>query len=483
FLIPVPFTPISMKWFRPRLNNLPHLVALLDALEAAGTASTLMADHVGEENPHAQYAFSSSLEALELIVSGKLDAGSTTASISDSLNRRYVTDAQLSVLGLTSGVNTGDQDLSGYSVVGHGHTISDITDLTSTLAAKADLINGFVPSSQMPARVMTNVYTVTSEEDMLELEAQEGDVAIRTDISTSFMHNGGTSGTAADWSELISPTDAVTSVNGLIGNIVLGYSDVGAAAASHNHSIADVTGLASALSALETLIDELGIADIAGLTDALAGKAAAVHSHVISDTTGLQGALDGKAGLSAANTFTANQVVNSNLFSVTGPSDPRVRVAEGSNSNSYIDIIDVAETSAAIIKRAHLGPASLTVDPVSADGESLAQVTFLRTTNTTGGARLVVHRGNNTSSANCIIGGSTDTYFNALVGNLAVGHTSPQAKFHSTGSTILGASDSAVADANLGNGQVNIWIDNQNTLIFKVKTSGGTVKTASLPLT
>ena len=38
----------------------------------------------------------------------------TTADIADSTNKRYVTDANLTVLGNTSGTNTGDQDLSGY---------------------------------------------------------------------------------------------------------------------------------------------------------------------------------------------------------------------------------------------------------------------------------------------------------------------------------------------------------------------------------
>jgi hypothetical protein len=38
----------------------------------------------------------------------------TTADIADSLNKRYVTDANLTVIGNTSGTNTGDQDLSTY---------------------------------------------------------------------------------------------------------------------------------------------------------------------------------------------------------------------------------------------------------------------------------------------------------------------------------------------------------------------------------
>ena len=38
----------------------------------------------------------------------------TTADIADSLNKRYVTDANLTTIGNTSGTNTGDQDLSTY---------------------------------------------------------------------------------------------------------------------------------------------------------------------------------------------------------------------------------------------------------------------------------------------------------------------------------------------------------------------------------
>jgi len=44
-------------------------------------------------------------------------SGTTTADIADSTDKRYVTDAQLTVLGNTSGTNTGDQTLSGLGGV------------------------------------------------------------------------------------------------------------------------------------------------------------------------------------------------------------------------------------------------------------------------------------------------------------------------------------------------------------------------------
>jgi hypothetical protein len=59
-----------------------------------------------------------------LVTSG---ADATTADISDSLNKRYVTDANLTTIGNTSGTNTGDQDLSAYQVYATATTGSVIS--------------------------------------------------------------------------------------------------------------------------------------------------------------------------------------------------------------------------------------------------------------------------------------------------------------------------------------------------------------------
>lgn len=61
-------------------------------------------------------------------------ADATTADIADATDKRYVTDAQRTVIGNTSGTNTGDQDLSGYATT---------SALTAGLAAKqATLVSG-----------------------------------------------------------------------------------------------------------------------------------------------------------------------------------------------------------------------------------------------------------------------------------------------------------------------------------------------------
>lgn len=58
----------------------------------------------------------------------------TTADIADSTDKRYVTDANLVLLSNTSGVNTGDQDLTGLLV-----KASNLSDLTSASTARTNL--------------------------------------------------------------------------------------------------------------------------------------------------------------------------------------------------------------------------------------------------------------------------------------------------------------------------------------------------------
>jgi hypothetical protein len=81
--------------------------------------------------------------------------------------------------------------------------------------------SGKIPTSQLPGLALTDVFTVASEVAQLALTAQEGDIAIRTDLNKTYAHNGGSAGTMADWSELLTPTDSVTSVDGRTGVVTL----------------------------------------------------------------------------------------------------------------------------------------------------------------------------------------------------------------------------------------------------------------------
>lgn len=103
-----------------------------------------------------------------------------------------------------------------YSPLGHTHT------------DKADLVGGVVPTAQLPSLAITDTFSVASQVAMLALAAQKGDVAVRTDLSKSFILAGTDPTVLANWTELSSP-GAVTSVNSQTGVVVLGAADVGAA--------------------------------------------------------------------------------------------------------------------------------------------------------------------------------------------------------------------------------------------------------------
>jgi len=86
--------------------------------------------------------------------------------------------------------------------------------------------DGKIPTSQLPDLSLTSTNVVDNENDQLALTLEEGDVVVRTDLNKTFIHNGGTAGDMTDFQELLSPTDAVSSVNGKTGAVVLDGSDI-----------------------------------------------------------------------------------------------------------------------------------------------------------------------------------------------------------------------------------------------------------------
>ena len=86
---------------------------------------------------------------------------------------------------------------------------------------------GKLTSSQVPAIAITDTFVVSSEAAMLALStAEQGDVAIRTDLNKSLILAGSDPATLSNWQELLSPTDAVLSVNSLTGVVVLDSDDI-----------------------------------------------------------------------------------------------------------------------------------------------------------------------------------------------------------------------------------------------------------------
>lgn len=107
---------------------------------------------------------------------------------------------------------------------------SQVTGLAASLAAKADLVGGVVPSAQIPAIAVTDFLGgVADEAGMLALVGEPGDWTIRADTSTAWVITGVDPSILAGWTELPGAGGGdVTSVNTQTGAVVLAASDVGA---------------------------------------------------------------------------------------------------------------------------------------------------------------------------------------------------------------------------------------------------------------
>ena len=106
------------------------------------------------------------------------------------------------------------------------------TKNTGTASGNVPILDadGKLADSVIPKVAITNTFVVASQAAMLALStALEGDVAVRTDINKSFILKTTGYSTLANWQELLSPTDAVTSVNGSTGVVTITLAGLGGA--------------------------------------------------------------------------------------------------------------------------------------------------------------------------------------------------------------------------------------------------------------
>lgn len=158
---------------------------------------------------------------------------------------------------------------------------SSVTQHQAALAIDWSQLTGTAP-----ALLVTDVYTVASQVAQLALTAQEGDIAIRTDLNKSYAHNGGSAGTMADWSELLTPTDAVLSFNGRTGAITLTSGDVTTALGYTPVNLAGDTMTGDLLVAKANAIIGIGVSGTRNGGLANYGAAGVGHIGVFSETAG-----------------------------------------------------------------------------------------------------------------------------------------------------------------------------------------------------
>jgi hypothetical protein len=181
--------------------------------------------------------------------------------------------------------------------------------------------DGKIPNSQIPALAISETFPVISQAAMLALSlADQGDVAIRSDINKSFILRQTPSSVLGNWSELLTPTSSVTSVAGKVGAVILNSNDVGLG----NVPNTDFT------SAVNLNIAKIGIT--IAQANAIVANTAKVSN--ITHTGDVTGATTLTLATVNSNIGTFNNVVVNGKGLVTGASNAQYATGTGSAINT-----------------------------------------------------------------------------------------------------------------------------------------------------
>ena len=118
---------------------------------------------------------------------------------------------------------------------------------------------GTIHATNIPVVALTTVQTAANQTAHLALTAQEGDIVVRSDENKSYVHNGGSAGTMADYTELLTPTDAVLSVNGQTGAVTISNATTSSAGLMSSADKSKLDGVESGATADQTITAGAGL--------------------------------------------------------------------------------------------------------------------------------------------------------------------------------------------------------------------------------
>lgn len=172
--------------------------------------------------------------------------GDTTGNVNFDGSANVSITTTLANSGVTAGSGYGivNVDAKGRVTSGRAMTATDIPNLTlakitdsgtcanknvGISAGQVPLLNssGKLEDSIIPKVAIVDTFVVNTQTAMLALTAEVGDVVVRTDLSKSFILKATGASVLANWQELLTPTDKVTSVAGRTGVVTLTANDVG----------------------------------------------------------------------------------------------------------------------------------------------------------------------------------------------------------------------------------------------------------------
>lgn len=156
----------------------------------------------------------------DVVASAQSFDGSTNLTLTAVLQNVVTAGTYCKVTVNEKGLVTGFETLQYTDIQGLGTAATKDTGIS---AGNVILVgeNGKIDETLIPKIAITDTFSVDSQEAMLAVDAQIGDIAIRSDLNKSFILSAAPASTLENWLELKTPTDAVLSVNGLTGAVTL----------------------------------------------------------------------------------------------------------------------------------------------------------------------------------------------------------------------------------------------------------------------
>lgn len=172
---------------------------------------------IGDVTPEAEAAkvaaeaAQAAAEAAETAAAGSASAASSSASSASS--SASAASGSASAASAQAGIATTKAGEAATSASAAAASAASLASQKGVANGIAELdANAKVPANQLPAIAITDTFVVASQAAMLALTAEVGDVAVRTDLSKSFILAATPASTLGNWQELLSPPGGVTSV-------------------------------------------------------------------------------------------------------------------------------------------------------------------------------------------------------------------------------------------------------------------------------
>ena len=202
----------------------------IDALEGTvagkAAASDLAAHEADKANPHettaAQVGAYTKSEADALLAAKENASNKSQVLNENSTHAQYPTSKTV-----YDRFKTDEETLSqhGTQLAGLGTAATRNTGTTSGTIPVLDS-QGKLPQTVIPSAFLVTTYVVDTLQQMTQLPASQGNICVVNDESQTYILQHEPASVLANWVELKSPTDAVSSVNGQVGVVVLASTDL-----------------------------------------------------------------------------------------------------------------------------------------------------------------------------------------------------------------------------------------------------------------